>query len=126
MLALREPKPTMKSQNRETRKTRFTDVAVIILLMLAFTGCTKSTHVNTSAAGHQISAEIVGNHSIDSQPGHGTISSPFGNITIERARVKFDEAAWTAIPEGVPVRVSISKGQLWLAAGPVTVKRTIR
>ena len=119
-------KPTMKSQNRETRRARIADAAVIILLMLAVTGCTKFTQVKTSAAGHQISATIVGNHSIDSQPSHGTISSPFGNITIERARVKFDENAWTAIPEGVPVKVSISKGKLWLAADRVTIKRTIR
>ena len=52
---------------------------------------------------------------------------PVANLNYaQRARVKFDESAWTAIPEGVPVKVSISKGKLWLAAGRVTIKRTIR
>ena len=60
---------------------------------------------------------------MDTQPERGTISSPFGHITIERTRVKFDDAAWTAIPEGVPVKVNISKGTLWLAAHRSTPPR---
>ena len=94
-------------------------------LLLVITGCTKSTHLTTKAGGHEIRAKIVGNHSIDSQPDQGTISSPYGKITIERARVKFDDSPWTAIPEGVPVEVSISKGKMWLSAGSVTIKRTV-
>jgi hypothetical protein len=106
--------------------SKFKTSIALIGLLLAITGCMKSTSVTTNAGGHQIRAEIVGNHSIDSQPDQGTISSPFGKITIERTRAKFDDAPWTAIPENVPVRVSIAKGKLWLAAGPVTIKRTIR
>lgn len=108
------------------KRPRFTAVAMLGLLMLASTGCTKSTHITTKAGGHQIRAEIVGNHSIDSQPDRGTISSQFGKITIERTRVKFDDAPWTTIPEAAPVKVSISRGKLSLAAGSVTIKRTIR
>ena len=96
------------------------------LLLLGLTSCTKSTHVSTNAAGHQITAEIVGSHSIDSHPDRGTISSPFGKITIEPTRVKFDEESWNAIAEGVPIEVRISRGKLWLAAGSLSMKRTIR
>ena len=34
------------------RKVRFTTLAMLIVLMLAVTGCNKATHVTTSAAGH--------------------------------------------------------------------------
>ena len=108
------------------RKARFTALAMLIVLMLAVTGCNKATHVTTSAAGHQIRAAIEGNHSIESHPNQGVIASPFGKITIERARVQFDDAPWTKIPEGVAVKVSISKHKLFLTAGSVTMKRTIR
>jgi len=108
-----------------TSNPRFIMTALLGLVMLVIAGCAKSTHLTTKAGGHEIRAEIVGNHSIDTQPERGTISSPYGKITIERARVKFDDSPWTAIPERVPVKVSISKGKLWLAAGSVTVKRTV-
>jgi hypothetical protein len=113
-------------RHRPTNARRFTAVAILSLLMLAIIGYGKSTRITTRAAGHQISADIVGDHSIDSQPDHGVISSQFGKIVIERARVKLDDAPWTKIPEDVSVEVSISKGKLWLAAGPVTTSRTIR
>ncbi len=106
--------------------SRINALTALTGLMLAITGCTKSTHVTTNAGGHQIRAVIAGDHSITSQPDQGTISSPFGKITIERSRVKFDDAPWTTIPEAVPVQVRMSKGKLWLAAGPVTLKQTVR
>jgi len=105
---------------------RTTVIALLGILMLAVNGCTKSTRVTTSAAGHEINAVIAGNHSIDSQSGQGVITSEFGQITIERTRVKLGDAPWTTIPENVSVEVSISKGKLWLAAGNVTTSRTIR
>lgn len=111
---------------RVYEKPGFTVVAVLIVLMLAVTGCNKSTQITTSAAGHQIRAAIEGNHSIESHPSQGVITSPFGKITIERARVQFDDAPWTKIPEGVPVKVSISKHKLSLTAGSVTIKQSIR
>jgi PBP1b-binding outer membrane lipoprotein LpoB len=100
-------------------------MAALLGLVMLITGCAKSTHVTTKAGGHEIRAEIVGNHSIDTQPDRGTISSSHGTVTIERTRVKVDDADWTTIPEGVPVEVSISKGTVRLAAGKVTIKRTV-
>jgi len=108
-----------------TNTSRFIMTAVLGFVMLVITGCAKSTHLTTKAGGHEIRAEIVGNHSINTQPDRGTISSPYGTVIIERTRAKFDDAAWTAIPDGVPVEVSISKGTMRLAAGRVTIKRTI-
>jgi hypothetical protein len=101
-------------------------MCAIIGLMLVITSCMKSTKITANAGGHQIRAVIAGDHSINSQPERGTISSPFGKITIERARVQIDDAPWTTIPEAVPVEVSISKGKVLLTAGSVTVKRTSR
>jgi hypothetical protein len=100
--------------------------AMLGLGLLLITGCTKYTRITTTAAGHLIHAEIAGDHAIDSHPDRGTICSPSGKITIERARAKFDDSPWTAIPEGVPVNVSISKGKLSLAAGRVTIKQTVQ
>lgn len=65
------------------KNARFTTATGLTLLMLAASGCTKSTHVTTSAAGHQIRAAIEGNLSIESHPSQGVIASPFGKITIE-------------------------------------------
>jgi len=100
-------------------------MAALLGFVMLITGCAKSTHLTTKAGGHEIRAEIVGNHSIDTQPERGRISSSYGSVTIERARAKIDDAQWTAIPEGVPVKVSISKGSVRLAAGKVTIKRTV-
>jgi hypothetical protein len=105
--------------------SRFIRTAMLGFVMLSIIGCAKSTHLATKAGGHEIRAEIVGDHSIDTQPERGRISSPYGTVTIERARAKIDDASWTAIPEGVPVTVSISKGTVRLAAGQVTIKRTV-
>lgn len=116
-------KNTHHAKRPATNISRLAVSALFTLLILGLSGCAKSTQITTSAGGHPIYAEIVGNHAIDSQA--GTISSPYGTITIERARAKFDDAQWTAIPEGVPVKVKIAKGKLWLAAGSVTIKRTI-
>ena len=100
-------------------------MTALLSLVMLITGCAKSTYLTTKAGGHEIRAEIVGNHSIDTQPERGTISSPHGIVTIERTRVKVDDADWTAIPEGVPVEVSITKGSVRLAAGKVIIKRTV-
>ena len=104
---------------------RFIMAVMLGLVMLVITGCAKSTHLTTKAGGHEIRAEIVGNHSLDTQPERGTISSSYGSVTIERTRAKIDDAQWTAIPEGVPVEVKISKGTVRLAAGKVTVRRSV-
>jgi hypothetical protein len=101
-------------------------MCAIIGLMILATSCMKSTKITTNAGGHRIRAVIAGEHSINSQPERGTISGPFGKITIERARVQIDDAPWTTIPEAVPVEVSILKGKVLLTAGFVTVKRTSR
>src|SRR5579859_6015832 len=95
-------------------------VGVFVGVLLAFTGCDKSTSVTTNAGGHPIHAVIAGDHSITSLPDHGTITSPFGKVTIERMRVKIDDDQWMTILETVPIEIHISKGNVWLHAGPVT------
>ena len=107
-------------------RSRVTAMAALAGLWLAITGCHQSTRVTTHAAGHEIQAVIAGAHAITSQPDHGTISSPSGKITIEPTRVKLGNAPWTTIPEAVPVEVRMSKGKLWLHAGRVTIKQTVR
>ena len=101
-------------------------MTAVIGLMLAITGCQKSTKVTTKAGGHQVLAVIQGEHSIVNRPGGGTIWSPFGKVTIERARAQIDDAPWTTIPELAPVAVRISKGKVLLTAGAVTITRTVR
>ena len=102
----------------------FTAEAVLTVLMLTVAGCSKTTEITTNAAGHPIRADIKGNHSIETQSDQGVISSPFGKVTIERARVRVEGAPWAAIPEGVPIKVSIAKGKVRVNAGSVTIART--
>ena len=89
--------------------------ATLAALLLAFTtACHKTTLVITTAAGHQITAVIEGDHSIESNSGQGMIASRFGKIIIE---------PWAKIPEDVPVEVRIASRKITLTAGNVTVSR---
>ena len=97
-----------------------------LALLLTLTACGKSTLVSTNAAGHAISAELEGNHSIDAQTNRAIISSRFGSVTIEPARVRIDGAPWTRIPKGAPVELSISKHRTRVSAGPVLIVATSR
>jgi hypothetical protein len=126
--AKKQSSQTLQMKNAAYRqvpmKSKITIMTALACLALAITGCEKSTHIATQAGGHQVRAIIAGNHSIDSQPDQGTISSRFGKVTIERARVRIDDAAWAAIPEAVPIEVTVSRHKVLLTAGPVTVERT--
>lgn len=108
-----------------SKRLRIAAVALLVIPMLGLLGCSRSTEITTTAAGHLIHIDVKGKHSINSQSDQGTISTPEGKITIERSRVKFDDAQWTAIPEGAAISVKISKGTLWLSVGSVTIKRTV-
>ncbi len=92
--------------------------------MLFAIGCARDTHIVTRMAGHQITAVIQGNHSIESQGPQGKISSQFGRVTIERARVQLDNDGWTKIPEDVPMEVTISRRKIHVTAGSVRITRT--
>ena len=104
---------------------RTKSLAVLAGLALAVSGCGHSTVIDTQAGVHQIRIVIAGNHSIDTQPERATITSPFGIVKVERARVQIGSAPWNTIPEAVPVELKISKGRITLAAGSVTIKQTI-
>src|SRR5687767_13698424 len=85
-------------------------IAVLLtaLSLGAITACTQTPEISTRAAGHEITAEITGNRTmVESLPDRGVLGSEFGRVTIERSRVQVDGLAWTAIPENVPVAVSI-------------------
>jgi hypothetical protein len=99
-------------------------VAALAVLVWVAVGCAKATHIVTRMAGHQITAVIQGNHSIETQGPQGKISSQFGKITIERARVRLDDDGWTKIPEDVPLEVTISRGKIHVTAGSVRITRT--
>lgn len=94
------------------------------LLLFTLVGCAKSTRISTKAAGHAITAVISGEHSIESHDDQGVITSPYGTVTIEPARIKLDGASWTPILAGSAVEVRISRGRVSLTAGNVTVKRS--
>lgn len=95
-----------------------------VLMLFSLGACAKSNHISTNAAGHAITAIISGEHSIESHEDYGVISSPYGTVTIEPARMKLDGASWTAIPARIPMEVRISRGRVSLTAGNVTVERT--
>ena len=95
-------------------------------LLLVLTGCDRSTRISTNAAGHAISAEIVGTHSIDSKTDRAVIDGEFGQITVERARVRLKDGPWTKIPENVPVTVGIARHTRWVTAGGVSIKESTR
>ena len=98
----------------------------VAALLLALTACSKSTHIATNAAGHPILAEIEGDHSIDCQSNRAVISCQFGKITIERARVRFEDGPWMTIPQALPVTVGIARHKRWVTAGSVAIKETSR
>jgi hypothetical protein len=114
-------------QSRNQRKIAglFPMLIASLLLMLGPVGCEKTTRISTAAAGHEITAVVSGDHSIDSQTDHGIISSPYGTVTIESSRMKLDDAPWTTIPVKSAVKVKISRGKVLLTAGNITVKRTV-
>jgi hypothetical protein len=121
------PTNDLSSETRHPARTSsIIGIVVSFVLLLGMTGCAKSTRISTRAAGHEINAVITGDHSIETQSDQGVISSPFGKVVIERARVKLDDAPWLKIPEDVSVEVKITRSKLWLSAGRVTTSRTIQ
>lgn len=104
---------------------RVTTVA-LTLTLLAVTACTRSPEISTSAAGHAITADIKGNGTkVEAQPERGLLSSEFGQVTIERSRMRVGELAWVGIPENVPVAVTIRRGKVALKAGRVSVAQSV-
>ncbi len=93
-------------------------------LLFAVTSCSRVAHISTSAAGHAITIEIEGNHSLDAQTDRAVIASQFGRITVESSRVQLGEGPWTKIPTDVPMLVGISKHKRWVKAGGVSIKET--
>jgi hypothetical protein len=93
-------------------------------LLFAVTSCSPVDHISTRAAGHSITIEIEGNHSLDAQTDRAVIASQFGRITVESSRVQLGEGPWTKIPVDVPMLVGISKHRRWVKAGGVSIKET--
>jgi hypothetical protein len=95
-----------------------------VTLLLALTACRESTYVSTRSAGHDISAQIEGDHSVDSETNRAIFTSEFGRITVEVTRVQLGDGPWTTIPEGVPLDLGISKHKRWVTADRVSVKES--
>jgi hypothetical protein len=104
--------------------TFFFRTVLMLTLLLALSGCHKSTNISTNGAGHAISAVLEGAHSIDTREDRALIAGDFGKITIESARVRLGDGPWTKIPEQVPISVGIFKHKRWVTAGRVSVKET--
>ncbi len=108
------------------RACRVSDLLLAALSLFALTACTQTPEISTRAAGHEITAEITGNGTVvESLPERGVLRSEWGQVTIERSRVRLEGLAWTPIPENVPVAVSIKRGKLRVTAGNVSIGRTI-
>ena len=97
---------------------------VTLALLLTLSACTKSTKVSTKAAGHAITATLEGSHAVSTEGDRAVITSEFGKITIEAARLQIGDGPWTKIPEGVPVSLGISKHRRWATVGGVSVKES--
>ena len=96
------------------------------LAWLALVGCTRAPQVSTQAAGHAITARIKGDATkVESRPDSARLASEFGEVTVERTRMRIDGASWVKIAEGAPVTVSIERGRISVEAGTVRVNRTI-
>ncbi|HVV69989.1 MAG TPA: hypothetical protein VHI52_00300 [Verrucomicrobiae bacterium] len=94
----------------------------VITSVLALTACQKLTRLSTNAGGHQITAQVEGQHSLDTGTNGAVIVGEFGKITVEAARVQLGDGPWNRIPEGVPVSLGISKHKSWVKAGGVSIK----
>lgn len=97
-----------------------------IMLVLALTACHKTTRISTRAAGHRITVEIEGRHSLDTGTNQALIVGEFGKITVEPARVQLGDGPWTRIPEAVPIFMGIVKHKSWVTAGGVSIKESAR
>lgn len=98
----------------------------LALAMCVATACTRSPEISTSAAGHAITADITGHRTkVEALPERGVLGSEFGQVTIERSRMRVGEQAWVKIQENVPVTVTIRRGKIALQAGRVGVAQTV-
>ena len=98
----------------------------LAVALFAVPACTRPPEITTSAAGHAITAEIKGNGTkVEALPERGVLGSEFGQVTIERARMRVGELAWVKITEDVPVSVTIRRGKIGLQAGGVSVAQTV-
>lgn len=92
----------------------------------ALTGCDRTTRITTRGAGHDIVADLAGIHSIDTANGRAVISSEFGKVTVERARIQIGHAPWAQIPEGARVLVRIVRHKTKVQAKAVTIEQSSR
>ena len=102
----------------------FLRTVTLLALLLALSACAKSSKITTKAAGHAITATLEGTHSINTEGDRAVITSEFGKVTIEAARMQIGDSPWTKIPEQVPVSLGISKHKRWVTAGGVSVKES--
>lgn len=95
-------------------------------LLVALPACRKSNRISTHAAGHPITVEIEGRHSLEAGTNRAVLVGDFGKITVEPDRVQLGDGHWTKIPEAVPMIVGISKDKRWVTAGGVSITETSR
>jgi len=107
------------------RRRQIASSIAAALMISAMTGCREAQRIAINAAGHPITLEIVGDHSIEGHAERGTIQSRHGAVVIEPTRMRMEDGKWTAIEAGIPVKIRMAPGRVVMAAGRVSVERTV-
>lgn len=123
---VRRPPAAQPPRNHVKSSLKLLSAPALLAALLLLPGCSRPTLIHTQAAGHSITAEVEGSHSLESQASRAVLTGEFGRITVEPARVQLGDGPWTRIPEGVPVKMGVAKHKRWVVAGGVAVKETSR
>lgn len=101
-------------------------IGSLALALFATTACTQQPQISTQAAGHAVTARIKGNGTkVENRSDGALLSSEFGQVNIERTRMRIEGNSWVQISEGTPITLNIERGRITLNAGKVSVSRTV-
>jgi hypothetical protein len=103
--------------------------SALTLAGFTLTACSQKTQlpqISAQAAGHAITARIAGQGArVEDHAEGARLGSEFGEVTIERTRLRIEGAGWVRIAEGAPVTLSIERGRIDVKAGKVSASRTV-
>lgn len=101
----------------------------LALAGFALTACSRQAplpQITAQAAGHAITAQVAGNGAkVEDHADGARVGSEFGQVTVERARLRIEGNDWVGIPEGAPVTLNIQRGKINIKAGNVSVSRSV-
>lgn len=103
--------------------------AALALTAFALTACSRQTplpQISAHAAGHAITAQIAGTGAkVEDHAEGARLGSEFGQVTIERARMRIAGSGWVRIAEGAPVTLRIQRGRIDVKAGNVSASQMV-